>query len=92
MASISDLQACWSPAFTSTTEPTPQELVFALLSIHQVKSYWQAFAPPQNSGIPPERFEEQLTLEIANFYARQARNSDHHIPCFFDALLKRSQL
>ncbi len=91
LGSISDLQDSWSRTFDSATEPTPQELILALLSIHQVKSYWQALSPPHNSGIPPERFEEQLTLAIANFYAKQARDSHHHIPCFFDSLLKRAE-
>ncbi|MDD2725486.1 MAG: hypothetical protein PHH59_15880 [Methylovulum sp.] len=91
LGSISELQNSWSRALASATEPTSQELILALLGIHQVKSDWQALAPPQNSGIPPERFEEQLTLEIANFYARQARDSHHHIPCFFDLLLKRGE-
>ncbi len=88
---ISELQYSWSRAFASATESTLQELFLALLSIHQVKSYWQALAPPQNSGIPQERFEEQLTLAIAHFYSQQARDSHHHIPCFFDSLLKRAE-
>jgi len=90
LSNISELQDSWSRAFASATEPTLQELILALLSIHQVKSYWQALAPSQNSGIPQERFEEQLTLAIAHFYSQQARDSHQHIPSFFDSILSRA--
>ncbi|MCX7098406.1 MAG: hypothetical protein NTV43_10950 [Methylococcales bacterium] len=87
---ITTLQASWLQAFDVATGSSQHELILALLSIHQVKRYWQALTPPTNSGIPQERFEEQLTLAIAKFYAKQERDSNHHIPSFFTALSGRA--
>ena len=87
-SSLSGLQQSWSTAFDIASESTQQTLIYALLTIHQVKDYWKALAPHEESIIPTERFKEQLTLKIADFYARQAHDNTHHIPCFFNALSK----
>ena len=59
------------------------------MTIHQVKDYWKAVTPHEEGIIPAERFiKEQLILKIADFYARQACDSIHHIPGFFNALSK----
>ena len=89
-SSLSHLQRSWLNAFDTDSELTQRELIFALLTIHQVKDYWKALAPHHESVISTERFVEQLTLEIAKFYARQARDSVHHIPCLFNALSQRT--
>ncbi len=86
--SLDDLQQSWSTAFNTANESTQHILIYALLSIHQVKNYWKALEPHEEPSIPAERFKEQLTLKIADFYARQARDSPHHISCFFKALSK----
>ena len=86
--SLNDLQQSWLTAFDTADKSTQQILIYALLTIHQVKDYWKALAPHEESIIPAERFKEQLTLKIADFYARQAHDSTHHIPCFFNALSK----
>jgi hypothetical protein len=86
--SLDDLQQSWSTAFNTANESTQHILIYALLAIHQVKDYWKALEPHEEPSIPAERFKEQLTLKIADFYARQARDSTHHISCFFNALSK----
>ncbi len=88
LSSLCDLRQSWLTAFDTATESTQQILIYALLTIHQVKDYWKTIAPHQENIIPAERFKEQLILKIADFYARQAHNSTHHIPGFFNALSK----
>jgi len=78
------LQQSWPKAFDEASESKQEELVYALLCIHQVKEYWQKFTPVDT--IPKQRFEEQLTLAIGQFYAQQPQGSEHHIPCFFAAM------
>ena len=87
--SLNDLQQSWLTAFDTADKSTQQILIYALLTIHQVKDYWKAVTPHEEGIIPAERFiKEQLILKIADFYARQARDSIHHIPGFFNALSK----
>ncbi len=86
--SLNDLQQSWLTAFDTADKSTQQILIYATLTIHQVKDYWKAVTPHEEGIIPAERFKEQLILKIADFYARQAHNSTHHIPGFFNALSK----
>ena len=87
-SSLCNLQQSWITAFNIANEATQQILIYALLTIHQVKYYWEELAPREGSIIQAERFKEQLCLKIADFYARQTHDSTHHIPCFFNALSK----
>ena len=86
--SLNDLQQSWLTAFDTADKSTQQILIYALLTIHQVKDYWKAVTPHEEGIILAESFKEQLILKIAAFYARQARDSIHHIPGFFNALSK----
>lgn len=83
-SNLSALQQSWSQAFQSANEPEKSQLIYALLTIHQVKTYWKSFKPKDN--VPQQRFEEQLTLAIGRFYAQQPRESEHHLPSFFNML------
>ena len=86
--SLNDLQQSWLTAFDTADKSTQQILIYATLTIHQVKDYWKAVTPHEEGIILAESFKEQLILKIAAFYARQARDSIHHIPGFFNALSK----
>ena len=83
-SSLTGLQQSWLRAFQSASEPEKSQLIYALLTIHQVKTYWKSFKP--RDAVPQERFEEQLTLAIGQFYAKQPRESEHHLPSFFNML------
>jgi hypothetical protein len=82
---IDTLQQSWLNAFNLADEEQKTQLIHALLSIHQVKDYWKAIKSNENEIIE-ERFKEQLTLAIGNFYATLDRHSEHHLPSFFNAL------
>jgi hypothetical protein len=79
------LQHSWLSAFNLATNEQKTQLIYALLSIHQVKDYWKTIKSNENE-ILEERFKEQLTLAIGNFYAKLDRHSEHHLPSFFNAL------
>lgn len=84
LTNITTLQASWQTTFNSAETEEKNALVYALLSIHQIKDYWQLIK--SDSELSETRFKEQLTLSIGNFYAKQPRESPHHIPSFFNAL------
>jgi len=84
LTNITTLQESWQTAFNSAETEEKNVLIYALLSIHQIKDYWKLIK--SNSELSEERFKEQLTLEIGNFYAKQPRESLHHLPSFFNAL------
>jgi hypothetical protein len=87
ISDIAQLQKSWIESFRSTEETHQNQLIHALLTIHQVKDYWKAITPI-DKALPQQRFEEQLTLEIGKFYSQQPRDSEHHIPSFFNILSK----
>lgn len=89
LSNLPALQSSWLQNFRAADELEEQQLVYALLTIHQVKQYWKAFKPSDNT-IPQSRFEEQLTLAIGQFYAHQPRESEHHLPSFFNMLSTNS--
>jgi hypothetical protein len=82
---IATLQESWLNAFNSANTAEKNQLIYALLSIHQVKEYWKTLKPKDND-IDEARFKEQLTLAIGNFYAKLDFGSEHHFPRFFNAL------
>jgi hypothetical protein len=84
LTNITTLQASWRTVFNSAETEEKNALIYALLSIHQIKDYWQLIK--SGSEISETRFKEQLTLSIGNFYAKQPPESPHHIPSFFNAL------
>ena len=64
-------------------------LILALLTIKKAKNFWENIQPPEDVSILPERFQEQLSLEIARqFYAKQSNNPKYHIPYFLETIQK----
>ena len=84
LSNITTLQSSWLEFFNLAQAEEKTALIYALLSIHQIKDYWKLIK--SDSEISEARFKEQLTLSIGNFYAKQPRESPHHIPSFFNAL------
>jgi hypothetical protein len=85
LTNISILQSSWQTIFNSAETDEKTALIYALLSIHQVKEYWKLIKC-SSDAIAEARFKEQLTLAIGNFYAKQPPDSPHHLPSFFNAL------
>jgi hypothetical protein len=84
LSNITTLQSSWIEVFNLAQAEEKTALIYALLSIHQIKDYWKLIK--SDSEISEARFKEQLTLSIGSFYAKQPRKSPHHIPSFFNAL------
>ena len=84
LSNITTLQSSWLAIFNLAQAEEKTALIYALLSIHQIKDYWKLIK--SDSEISEARFKEQLTLSIGNFYAKQPCESLHHIPSFFNAL------
>ncbi len=84
LTNLTKLQSSWQTTFNLAQAEEKTALIYALLSIHQIKDYWKLIK--SNSEISEARFKEQLTLSIGNFYAKQPRESPHHLPSFFNAL------
>jgi hypothetical protein len=85
LTNLTTLQSSWSTVFNLAEAEEKTALSYALLSIHQVKNYWKSIKS-NSDAITDARFKEQLTLTIGNFYAKQPRASQHHLPSFFNAL------
>ncbi len=84
LTNITTLQSSWIEVFNLAQAEEKTALIYALLSIHQIKDYWKLIK--SDSEISEARFKEQLTLSIGSFYAKQPRESPHHLPSFFNAL------
>lgn len=82
---LDQLKDSWQQAFTnSSDEQQKRELVLLLLTIRKAKKYWQQIKPHSNCNIDIQRFREQLSLAIGEFYSRQDwHNPENHIASFF---------
>lgn len=88
---IKKFQFSWENEFNQAIQAEDiqriRELVFLLLTIRKAKKYWNQIEPPNDWTIESERFREQLSLEIGEFYSRQDwNNPDNHIPFCFKTL------
>ena len=85
-----DLKDLWINKFKATIEKEQKDqLILALLTIKKAKNFWKNIQPPEDLSILPERFQEQLSLEIARqFYAKQSDNPKYHIPYFLETVQK----
>lgn len=87
---ITALKNSWQHQFLEIIDDTQRrELVYALLTIRKLKSYWNQIIPSPHSGWTREAyiFREQLSLRIGRqFYSNQDINSEHHLPVFFKIL------
>ena len=83
----------WIDKFNSTSKKEQKdELILALLTIKKAKNFWKNIQPSEDLSILPERFQEQLSLEIARqFYAKQSNNPKYHIPYFLETVQRISE-
>jgi RecJ-like exonuclease len=88
-----DLKDLWIDKFNVTVEKEQKDqLILALLTIKKAKNFWENIHPPEDVSILPERFQEQLSLEIARqFYVNQTNNPQYHIPYFLETIQKISE-
>jgi hypothetical protein len=88
---IDKFQFSWRDEFNQAIQAKDnqriRELVFLLLTIRKAKKYWNQIDPPNDWTSETERFREQLSIEIGEFYSTQDwSNTDNHIPFFFKTL------
>ena len=77
---INKLCNSWKYEFKACkNELQKNELIYSLLTLKKAKSYWKEIKPPADTEIPPARFREQLSLEIAKFYSENTSNPKYHI-------------
>jgi len=88
-----DLKDLWIDKFNVTVKKEQKDkLILALLTIKKAKSFWKNIQPSEDVSILPERFQEQLSLEIARqFYAKQSNDPKYHIPYFLETIQKISE-
>jgi hypothetical protein len=91
-----ELKKLWINKFNATSEKEQKDqLILALLTmltIKKAKNFWENIQPPEDVSIVSERFQEQLSLEIARqFYAKQSNNPKYHIPYFLETVQKISE-
>jgi hypothetical protein len=85
-----ELKDWWIDKFNVTVEKEQKDqLILALLTIKKAKNFWENIQPPEDVSILPERFQEQLSLEMARqFYAKQSNDPKYHIPYFLETVQK----
>ena len=85
-----ELKDLWIDKFNTTSKKERKdELILALLTIKKAKNFWKNIQPSEDLSILPERFQEQLSLEIARqFYAKQSNDPKYHIPYFLETVQK----
>ena len=84
---IVKLQDSWKDQFQKALHDTrKEELTLALLTIKKAKKYWHQVHPSSDWPGSPERFREQLLLEIGRFYSEQSNDPKYHIPFFLKTL------
>ena len=73
-----ELKDLWIDKFNATSKKEQKDaLILALLTIKKAKNFWENIQPPKDVSILPERFQEQLSLEIARqFYATRIPQVD----------------
>ena len=84
--SIEEFQIAWKPVFDN---PDKTELaIYALLTVAKSKPIWEQLKPNATANNKEiKTYLDDLSLIIAReFYAKQPRTSQHHLPSFFNAL------
>lgn len=77
---INKLRNSWKSEFKACkNELHKNEIIYSLLALKKAKYYWKKIQPPVDTNISPERFREQLSLEIAKFYSENSNNPKYHI-------------
>ena len=84
---IKELCNSWKSEFKACkNESQRNELIYSLLTVRKAKYYWNQIQPPADLDILPERFREQLSLEIAKFYSENSTNPKFHISFLLNTL------
>lgn len=87
---VDKLKDSWKNEFQNARDDRRKnELIYALLTIKQVKEYWQKIQPPCDSSHADYNLREQLSLEIGRFYAAQSSDSRYHITYLYKNLYDR---
>lgn len=74
------------------TETDKDALAYILLTLAKAKPVWNGIKSPNGTETSAKadinkNYRDELCLKIAkDFYAKQSRNSDHHLPQFFHRL------
>jgi hypothetical protein len=92
--SIEAFQLNWQATFADpqTTASDKEALAHILLTLAKAKPLWSGIKSPKGVEESPQTatnkdYRNQLCLKIAkDFYAKQSRDSDHHLPQFFHRL------
>lgn len=79
LSEVDKLQLSWQKQYQVSHDNSQSELVLALLTIKKAKQYWLEVEPPEDYTSPPERYREQLALQIGRFYAHNSDNPSCHI-------------
>ncbi|MDP3840829.1 MAG: hypothetical protein Q8Q54_18085, partial [Methylococcales bacterium] len=82
-----EFKEAWQNSFdNSKTEEERINLIYILLTVAKSKSVWEEIKPNVvDKDI--KNYRDELCFKIArDFYAKQPRESQHHIPSFFNAL------
>jgi len=86
---VEKLKSSWQIQFQKVKDNRQKnELISALLTVKKAKSHWNEIEPKSYDSwkIEPDKFREQLALEIGRFYSQQGKNSEYHIPVFLKTL------
>lgn len=87
---VNELRDSWINQFKNAPDDQrKQELIFALLTIKQVKKYWNQFNPPTDWSSSIQTYREQLSLEIGRFYAEKSSDVQYHLPFFLKTLYEK---
>jgi len=92
---VNELRDSWiNELKNAPDEQRKQELTFALLTIKQVKEYWNQMHPPDDWNRSSEEnrdqmYRDQLSLEIGRFYAEKSSDVQYHIPFFLKTLYEK---
>jgi hypothetical protein len=79
LSEVEKLQLSWQKQYQVSHDNSQSELVLALLTIKKAKQYWLQVEPPGDYTSPPERYREQLALQIGRFYSDNSDNPSCHI-------------
>jgi len=88
--SVEEFQKIWLDEFSkqNITPLDKNALIEVLLIIAKSKTIWESIQSDKGTKAKAHKdYRDQLTFKIANeFYAKQPRDSLHHLPSFFNAL------
>jgi hypothetical protein len=83
---VEEFQRAWQNSFDNSKTEERINLIYILLTVAKSKSVWEEIKPNADDT-DIKNYRDELCFKIAHeFYAKQPRESPHHIPSFFNAL------